>query len=115
MDEDGGLMPPFFPLHGCYGCVSGAAYSKRRYGKAKEGAEAYRGQLEEQKKEMFRQDRELFQAVYLGLESTGVESLRSLATVLMVRTDKLELHTRSGNSWRTGAMRAWRRPRLRRS
>ena len=109
MDEDGGLLPPFFAdLDGCKSCTAGAAYflspyhinskprlacfNKRCYtGKLEAGAAEYREKLEDHKKGLLREDRETAQRFVRSLESVDGEGLRALATALVAQTDKLEL------------------------
>ena len=110
-DDDGGIMPPFFPdLADCRGCTAGAAYVRvRRYSntkdkpelacfnkrcyneKLKAGAAEYREKLEAQKKVLFSEDRDTAQRFVRSLESVDADALRSLATTLVAQTDKLEL------------------------
>ena len=69
-----------------------ACFNQHCYnGKLKAGAAEYREKLEDHKKVIFQQDREMSQMFYRGLEAIDPDSLRALATVLMARTDKLEL------------------------
>ena len=109
--EHGGPVAPFFPDldDACSRCVVGAAYvevesyhyrneprlacfNKACYTtKFWQGADAYRELLEEDKKELFREDREAAQALDRGIAAMDTESLKAVATALMVRTDKFDL------------------------
>ena len=109
MDEDGGLLPPFFvDLDGCKSCTAGAAYvlspyhrnskpqlacfNKRCYSeKLEAGAAAYREKLEDHKKGLFREDRETAQGFTRNLKGPHRDTLRALATTIVAQTDKLEL------------------------
>ena len=108
LDEDGGVLPPFFAdLEGCSSCTAGAAYvrapyhrnnkpqlacfNKRCYTeKCNAGAAEFREKLEDSKKGLFREDRETAQRFMRGLGSADGEALKALATTLVLQTDKLE-------------------------
>ena len=106
-DNEGGVLPPFFPdLDECHRCVAGAAYAKRRYNsgailacfnkrcyskKFEAGAAVFREKLEARKKDLFREDREAAQRFASQLMVTHQEALMALATTLVAQTERLEL------------------------
>lgn len=124
--QDGGAVPPYFPLEECANCVAGAAYAKSRRSyildevtlvclnrqcyqdKCGAGGSRYREELEAHRLDVDRIDARTVERVNRELEPLSVAALRTLATVIVDADARLDWQHPFGEpykkwSWETGA------------
>ena len=125
--QDGGHVPPYFPLEECGNCTVGAAYAKSRQSyildkvtlvcmnrkcyqdKCGAGGSRYREELEDHKLDVQRRDAQMARQVNRELEALSAEALRTLATVILSAGTKLDWQHPLGEpikkwSWETGVV-----------
>ncbi len=125
--QDGGHVPPYFPLDECANCIAGAAHAKSRSSyildkvtlvctnqkcyqdRCGAGGSRYRDELEAHKLAVQRQDAQVARQVNLELEGLSAVALRTLATVIVSAEIRLDWQHPFGEpikkwSWETGAV-----------